>query len=173
MLLEYTDGCICSSLAVDGIESTDMGVDNFRKVIHHLYDLTNNKSLLRFIFENLVMSQGKYFILEYDKDNIFGDVAVHTISFGTGNDYPRRNDPHFTYINYNYDEVCIVDKGIWNFEKSDVINNRIHSLIDREEDISVLQSIFCKFLEYNGNYKCSSKACDCCGDYIRTWRFQI
>ena len=34
MKLEYTDGCICTSLTVDGKETIDMDLDSLKEVIN-------------------------------------------------------------------------------------------------------------------------------------------
>ncbi len=173
MKLIYSDGCICTSLTVDGVETIDMGVGEFRKVIHRLYDINDDLSLTQYFFTSLVDSQGKCSTMVYDRDNIFDDVSVSTVKFDHGKDYPKRNDPHFTHINYNYGEVFIVDREVWDFRKSDLINARIHSLIDTEDDFAVLQGIFCKFLETYGDNTCSTRPCDCCGDLIRTYTYEM
>lgn len=38
MKLEYTYGCVCGSLSVDGVESINMDVNDFKAVIHKLVD---------------------------------------------------------------------------------------------------------------------------------------
>ena len=42
MKLEYTDGCICTSLTVDGKETIDMDTKDFKEVIHKLIDKEND-----------------------------------------------------------------------------------------------------------------------------------
>ena len=38
MELIYTDGCCNNSLSIDGKESIDMNMEDFRKVIHKIVD---------------------------------------------------------------------------------------------------------------------------------------
>ena len=39
MKLEYTEGCVCTSLTVDGKETIDMNVEDFKSVIHYNLNL--------------------------------------------------------------------------------------------------------------------------------------
>lgn len=60
MKLEYTDGCICTSLTVDGKETVDMDIKDFKEVIYKLVDKENDLGTLQSIFINLIEQQGYY-----------------------------------------------------------------------------------------------------------------
>ena len=60
MKLEYTDGCTCTSLTVDGIETIDMSPDSLKKVICKLINNESDFGSLQSIWMDLVTSQGSY-----------------------------------------------------------------------------------------------------------------
>ena len=60
MKLEYTDGCVCTSLTVDGKETIDMDTKDFKEVIHKLIDNENDLGTLQHIWIVLMEQQGKY-----------------------------------------------------------------------------------------------------------------
>ena len=68
--------------------------------------------------------------------------------------------------------ICI-NKNIWNNILTEEMYKDMCDLIDKIDDIAVLQSIFCSVLEKCGKYDCSNKPCECCGDYIRHYAMEI
>ena len=60
MKLEYTDGCICTSLTIDGKETIDMNIEDFKSVIHKLIGNENDLGTLQHIWIVLMEQQGKY-----------------------------------------------------------------------------------------------------------------
>lgn len=60
MKLEYTDGCICTSLTVDGKETIDMSKEELKEVICKLLDKESDLGVLQDIWRDLVMSQGEF-----------------------------------------------------------------------------------------------------------------
>lgn len=60
MKLEYTDACVYTSLTVDGIETVDMPIDKFKKVIHQLIDRESDLETLQNIWISLMEQQGEY-----------------------------------------------------------------------------------------------------------------
>ena len=60
MKLEYTSGCVCDSLLVDGVESIYMNMDSFKDVIHELVDRERDLAVLQGIFMSCMASQGDY-----------------------------------------------------------------------------------------------------------------
>ena len=60
MKLEYTDGCVCTSLTIDGKETIDMNVEDFKNVIHKLIGNENDLGTLQHIWIVLMEQQGKY-----------------------------------------------------------------------------------------------------------------
>ena len=51
--------------------------------------------------------------------------------------------------------------------------NVLHKLIDKENDLSILQDIFRCVVVYNGEYECSDEPCECCGDFTETYTFDV
>lgn len=60
MKLEYTYGCVCDSLSVDGIESIDINIEGFRAVIHNLIDKIDEFAVLQDLFCNCMEALGEY-----------------------------------------------------------------------------------------------------------------
>ena len=60
MKLEYTDGCTCTSLTVDGVETVDMSPDSLKEVIYKLINNESDFGTLQSIWMDLVTSQGDY-----------------------------------------------------------------------------------------------------------------
>ena len=60
MKLEYTDGCICTSLTVDGVETADMKTEDLQEVICKLVKRETDIATLQQILMNLMESQGDY-----------------------------------------------------------------------------------------------------------------
>jgi len=59
MELIYTDGCCNNSLSIDGKESIDMNMEDFRKVIHMIVDKIEDISELQDIFKNFMELNGE------------------------------------------------------------------------------------------------------------------
>lgn len=60
MMLEYTSGCICDSLSIDGVETIDMSIEDFKKVLYKLLAREQDLGALQSIFMDLMLSQGEY-----------------------------------------------------------------------------------------------------------------
>lgn len=60
MKLKYIEGCICTSLTVDGKETIDMDIDSLKKVVNKLIDRETDFGVIQDIWTNLVESQGEY-----------------------------------------------------------------------------------------------------------------
>lgn len=60
MKLEYTDGCICTSLTVDGKETVDMSKEELKEVVCKLLDRESDLGVLQDIWRDLVTSQGEF-----------------------------------------------------------------------------------------------------------------
>lgn len=60
MKLEYTDGCICDSLTVDRIETADMSINDFKKVLYQLIDRETDLGTLQSIMIELIEQQGEF-----------------------------------------------------------------------------------------------------------------
>lgn len=60
MKLEYIDGCICDSLTVDGIETIDISINDFKKVLYQLIDRETDLGTLQSIMIKLMEQQGEF-----------------------------------------------------------------------------------------------------------------
>ena len=58
MELIYTNGCTATSLTVDGKESVDMNMEDFRKVIHKIVDKIDDFAELQCIFMDFAECNG-------------------------------------------------------------------------------------------------------------------
>lgn len=65
MKLEYTDGCVCTSLTVDGKETADMTSEEIKVSIQAMLDREINFAVLQDIWTTLIESQGEYRDLEH------------------------------------------------------------------------------------------------------------
>ena len=59
MELIYTNGCTAASLTVDGEESINMNIEDFRKVIHRIVDKIEDLSELQYIFMDFLELNGE------------------------------------------------------------------------------------------------------------------
>lgn len=60
MKVEFTEGCTCFSLNVDGVETVDMDVKDVKDVIKKLVDTEKDLGVLQMLLEYLMESQGEY-----------------------------------------------------------------------------------------------------------------
>lgn len=60
MKLKYVDGCTCTSLTVDGIETIDMKQEDFKNVIHKLIDKETDVGTLQIIWIYLIENMGNF-----------------------------------------------------------------------------------------------------------------
>lgn len=170
MKLKYTDGCICTSLTVDDVETIDMDIETFKNVIKKFltYGQKNNFKMLIECLHQLI-KEGYY--NEYDGDENF-DVPDNTNYYTC-----HINGKQYEYIEF-FDKGTVydiigIDKNIWDNEFTEKMYNDMCCLIDKLSDIAILQTIFCHVMERCGAYKCSNEPCDCCGDYIRSYTMEI
>lgn len=56
----YTEGCICTSLTVDGKETADMSAKELRDVIKRMLDSTEDTAVLQSAWMNLMECLGEY-----------------------------------------------------------------------------------------------------------------
>lgn len=78
MKLKYVDGCICTSLSVDDVESIDMNPEDFRKVIHQLVDKVEDFAVLQDLFTNCMESLGYYHCSEHACDCCGDYITTYT-----------------------------------------------------------------------------------------------
>lgn len=60
MKLSYTDGCVCTSLTVDGKETIDMTAEEMKVSIQAMLDKEQDCGTLQSIWTSLMLSQGEY-----------------------------------------------------------------------------------------------------------------
>ena len=53
-------GCVCDSLTVDGVETSDMPIEKVKEVVKKLIDSTNDLGTIQSILVDLVESQGDF-----------------------------------------------------------------------------------------------------------------
>lgn len=60
MKLEYTNGCICTSLTVDDVETIDMDINELKNILHKMIDNLDDISDLQSIFCDYLEAFGEY-----------------------------------------------------------------------------------------------------------------
>lgn len=60
MILNYTDGCTCTSLTVDGKETIDMEENELKEVICKMVDKVDDIAILQQVWCKIVESMGEY-----------------------------------------------------------------------------------------------------------------
>lgn len=68
MKIEYTDGCVCTSLTVDGKETADMTSEEIKVSIQAMLDREIDCAVLQDIWMSLIESQGEYKDLGHCED---------------------------------------------------------------------------------------------------------
>lgn len=79
MKLQYTTGCICDSLSVDGKEFNEMSLEEQRELLHKLIDNANSITLQQMFIEYMEGDESEWhtsgpceccgdLIFEYDKE---------------------------------------------------------------------------------------------------------
>ena len=168
MKLDYTEGCICTSLTVDGTETIDLDIDTFRNVIKKFLTFGRDKNF-DVLFECIHSLIYESYYAELEEEEALLDNKNHYVCHINNNqyDYTEWWDKSTTS-----NMICI-NKNIWDNILTEEMYKDMCDLIDKIDDIAVLQSIFCSVLERCGKYDCSNKPCECCGDYIRHYAMEI
>lgn len=60
MKLEYTEGCVCTSLTVDGKETVDMDIDSLKEVVIKLINRETDFGVIQDIWRDLMESQEEF-----------------------------------------------------------------------------------------------------------------
>lgn len=167
MHINYTEGCICTSLTIDEIETIDIEISELKKIVKKLlnYERNNKSFLMKDIIMDLIEYSDNNIYVELDNSQINGRVIIYQT---------KVNNNTYKKVDLFYNDLILVNDNIWE-EKviSDEIFNDIICMVDMVNDISIFQSIIINIVENNGKYKCSDKPCDCCGDYVRTYDLNI
>lgn len=56
----YIEGCTCTSLTVDGIETIDLPIEKFREAVIELVNNCDDIATLQFAWKGLMESMGTY-----------------------------------------------------------------------------------------------------------------
>ena len=172
MKLSYTDGCICTSLTVDDVETIDMPIEELKSVVKTLFDREENEEVLQTYFLNLITSVGECYLLEYGSGAL-EEVTVHKVLFKERKDkYDYFGEKSMVYIDFTYDDCFVINERKWNFNVTDEIREMFHKLIDMTDDVAVLHECWCASMKSQGKYK-DLGHCDCCGDYITNYTLGI
>ena len=168
MKLNYTEGCICTSLTVDGTETIDLDIDTFRNVIKKFLTFGRDKNF-DVLFECIHSLIYESYYAELEEEEALLDNKNHYVCHINNNQYDYTE---WWDKSTRSDMICI-NKNIWDNILTEEMYKDMCDLIDKIDDIAVLQSIFCSVLERCGKYDCSNKPCECCGDYIRHYAMEI
>ena len=170
MKLNYTDGCICTSITVDAQETIDLDIDTFRNVIKKILTFGRDKDntvLLECV--HILIEESYYSELEDEEEEDNLEHMNHYVCHINNNQYSYTEwwDKKATY-----DTVCI-NGNTWDNVLTEEMYKDMCDLIDKIDDTAILQTILCTILERCGKYDCSNRPCDCCGDYIRHYVMEI
>lgn len=58
--LEYTSGCTCDSLTIDGVETIDCSMDKIKKVLCKLVKNETDLAILQSMLQDFISSHGVY-----------------------------------------------------------------------------------------------------------------
>lgn len=178
--LKYIDGCICTSLTVNDVETIDLSFDDMKnivsKMINYIWKSEKDKNIICDIILYLLMEVGEEQSFKYSKYDIYGEIVVFNYY------YDDRN--YLTYISCPTDDFILVNELICDYTKlvrQDKWDNKIHcnnknlmiiqSMLDKVIDFSSLQFIFCRIMECVGTY--TSEYCECCGDNVNEYNLEI
>lgn len=163
MKLEYTSGCICDSLTIDGVETIDIPIEEFQSKLQEIFNKVKYK-LPTFDNFMIVIIRGackrSYFHEISDAD---GDLWIEEAIV---------NDTKYKHVEICYEDFIFVD-GILYSKLTDTIFSDIVKLISNIQDVAILQSLFMMILESAGKYESSDRPCECCGDFITTYKLEI
>lgn len=173
MKLNYTDGCICTSLTVDGIETIDLDIDTFRNVIKKFLTFGRDKNFVVLLECIHKLIEETYYTeldeKEGEEEEFLDNMNNHYVCHINNNQY----DYTEWWDKTTTSNMICINKNTWDNILSEEMYKDMCDLIDKIDDIAVLQSIFCSVLERCGKYDCSNKPCECCGDYIRHYAMEI
>ena len=166
MHLNYTNGCICTSLTIDDNETIDIEIGDFKKVIKqllHLDKLKENNDIIIDFFEDLIcVNEPKIITSEFDD---LYDIRLFEYKI---------NDILLSFTEVFYGHDIYINHKLWNKDINNDIFTIIESLIDECDDIAILQTFFCNVLENCGKLeKDYPHHCDCCGDWIYSYNLDV
>ena len=111
MKLNYTDGCICTSLTVDGIETIDLDIDTFRNVIKKFLTFGRDKNfvvLLECIHK--LIEETYYTELDEKEEEEFLGNMNHYVCHINNNQY----DYTEWWDKSTRSNMICINKNIWN-----------------------------------------------------------
>lgn len=60
MRLEYTDGCVCTSLTVDGVETINLSKEEVKKILCKMINAIDDIADLQSVWMHIMRSMGEY-----------------------------------------------------------------------------------------------------------------
>lgn len=171
MQLKYVDGCVCTSLTADGVETVDMPIERLRGVVKSLFKLEydnqgDGKSDMCYYMGEIIDATNTSSMEHYDDD-----VECYMTAYARDvNGVPYRHvDVYFRDLLFIGCEIFKYE--VKKLEEGDFLN--LCGLVDEITDVAVLQGMFCHTMQKYGKYECSDSPCDCCGDWIRTYTLPL
>ena len=166
-VLKYTNGCTCTSLTVDDVETIDMDINDFRKVIKQmvrLYFHKMNEYVFNFMKDMVSDYTNESKAIQSSKDDFY-EVRVYE---------KYVDNVLITYCEVFFEDMIFFDHKLWNKNVNDYVLYLVDKLIDETEDISIFQDFFCKVIGHYGILEDGyPHYCDCCGDYIYSYTMEI
>lgn len=164
MKLEYTSGCICDSLSIDGVETVDIPIKEFQSKLQEIFNKTKYKlfNFNDFIVEIIRGSCKRDYFHEISNED--GDLWIEESII---------NNTKYKHVEICYEDFIFINDKLYDNNLTDAIFSDIVKLISNIQDVAILQSLFMMILESIGEYECSDRPCECCGDFITTYKLEI
>ena len=89
MKLNYTDGCICTSLTVDGTETIDLDIDTFRNVIKKFLTFGRDKNFAVLLECIHILIEETYYteLDEKEEEEFLDNMNNHYVCHINNNQY--------------------------------------------------------------------------------------
>jgi hypothetical protein len=177
--LDFTEGCVCFSYLINNTEYVDF---KDKKAIQDIIDTlllrsTNSRQVV-----NLIMSVLETIRWELDEDtnlekyrfdicSLFDPIVAEIIDnslLDFSKYWDNENKIKLALALMSDDEFEQIKKYAINLVNTEVLGLRAN-------DSGWIQDILIELVKYDKDtiYECSSKPCECCGDYIENYKLTI
>lgn len=161
MKIQYTNGCICNSLTIDGNESIDMSTEEFRDAVCKVYEkFADEKDLFeRAISDYIDMGESP----ECSDEDVW--IANNTVTLDD-----KEVKLKHTYI--CLDEYIHIDNDTFEEKDMEYLKKLGYECLLKQTDTACLQDLLIDIAQTHGKYKYIGH-CDCCGDTIVEYTITI
>lgn len=165
--INYVTGCTCSSLSINDIESYDMNITDLQNIAKQLIRLNFN-NINEIIFDFVVD------IISYDpkyKNSIRSNYDDTEYVFL----YERiLEDDIISFCDIFCDYRIYINYTYWEKDITEHVLSIIDKLIDSTEDRCIYQTFIKDIVQRYGQIEHGYPYhCDCCGDYVYSYKFKF